>query len=408
MLIENRSKRIARLLVIDIFSMLIPMILVTSILDSSIYLAILYALGFFVQFVTVLWWISTEERRISYTKNNIILLSLYFIVLFLPIAYDIVKGISINYFDPINSIIKLVYFVLFYVIFQKVEVNRRVLTNFCKAIIVFSAFLCMFSFIFEFEEILSIPNTRNSNVLKISSIFSNRNQYASFLVIAFVANLYYYQIQKKPLCIIVFVMQSIGILTTFSRAAFFSIFIIIGLMFVQKANLKKKVFITFVLLIGIIIVGITTDIFSYIAKNYIRLDTSGDSGRFELWKYAWDIAKENFFLGIGFYTGADLAMERGMEIYQFHNMFFDLLVGGGILELAFVLVTLYSVYRMCVRKCPDKNLVYIYRASFASFIFHACFESLSIFALSYADVLYTVFYISIPILLSNMTENSRE
>lgn len=33
-----------------------------------------------------------------------------------------------------------------------------------------------------------------------------------------------------------------------------------------------------------------------------------DSGRVRIWGYAWDIAKDHFITGVGFYTGVDLAM----------------------------------------------------------------------------------------------------
>ena len=50
----------------------------------------------------------------------------------------------------------------------------------------------------------------------------------------------------------------------------------------------------------------------------------------------------------------------------------------------------------------------VYRASFFAFAVHACVESLSLFALSYSDTMYTIFYVSVPILLSNLQQNETQ
>lgn len=179
-------------------------------------------------------------------------------------------------------------------------------------------------------------------------------------------------------------------------------------MVLQMKNDKKKmtvIFATFIIGIGILF---TMGVFDYFIRNYIRWEQSGDSGRFNLWRYAWDIAKNNFFTGVGFYTGVDIAVSRGMKLTQFHNMFFDLLVDGGVFEVLFIIGLFYSIYKRCSRRCVNRQLLAVYRASFVAFVFYACFESISILALAYSDTMYSIFYVSLPLLISNIKQEDNK
>lgn len=397
---SRTENRILNALLISLLSMLIPMLLATRVFGTSSYLSLLYMIGYVVHIISVFYVFSGSPVWIS--KNAVVMLMLYLVIQFFPLINDIVKGIPINYYDPINSIVKVINFILFYVLMENIKIDKDTLLWFMRCIVFLSVVACVYSIIFEFDDILSIRTITNTNVLKIRSFFSNRNQYSAFLVIAFISNLYSYQLQKTKSSVFIFVLQVFCILTTFSRAALFSALIIICLMLLQMRNAKKKVITLSVIFIIGIGVLFTTGVFDYFVENYIRWGQSADSGRFVLWKHAWEIAKNNFFSGVGFYTGVDIAVSNGMGLTQFHNMFFDLLVGGGVLEVLFIIGLLLNIYVHCLKKCMNKQLLSVYRASFVAFIFYACFESLSILALSYSDNMYSIFYISLPLLLSNI------
>ena len=390
-------------LLFALFGMMAPMIIATKVLGSMSYLAVLYMAGFMLQFAAMFYYMRLHS--VWTMSNALIIFGIYAVILVLPIINDLIKGVPINIYDPLNAIIKLINFFLFYMAMQHVLLQEQTLYRFVRLVVLFSIFVCLYSLVFERREILSIPSTANTNILKISSIFSNRNQYAAFLVIAFIANLYCWQLHKSKLSIIAFALQVFGILTSFSRAALLSVVIIVALMFLQGKLTKRKVIFLMLAMVACVAVLMFTNVFAYISANYIRLENSADSGRFDLWHRAWDVAKDHVLTGVGFYTGVDIAIERGMELTQFHNMFFDLLVDGGLFEVAFVLILMLSLFRRCSKKCKNRGLLMVYRASFFAFVFHACVESLSLFALSYSDTMYTIFYVSLPILLSNLQEN---
>ena len=403
---SKKGNQVASALLVSLLSMLIPMILATRVLKSALHLSLLYMVGYTILIVSIL--VSCDRESIQIDRNSISALILYVIVLILPLVNDIVQGVTINFYDPINSLIKIVNFFIFYMLIENIEVNKEAVYRFVRAVVILSVIACLFSIFFEFDEILSIRYVSNTNTLRIRSFFSNRNQYAAFLVIGLIANLYSYQLKKQKRNILIFILQILCILSTFSRAALFSSIIIIALMVLQMRDTKKKI----ALLLLALIIGVgfvfTTGVFDYFIKNYIRWSQGVDSGRFILWKYAWDTAKINLFTGVGFYTGVDIAISNGMGLDQFHNMFFDLLVDGGIFEVFFIIGMFYSVYRRCSQKCVDMRLLAVYRASFAAFIFHACFESLSVFALSYSDTMYSIFFVSLPLLLSKVKGETPE
>lgn len=395
-MIENN--RIGKALIISLCSMLAPMIIATRILNTSSALVPLYALGYIITIFAIMY---ALNNKIIANKFGMHVVVLYFVILIIPIAVDLILNIKLNYFDLINVIIKTINLILFFVLMDHIKIDENSFIKLMNVVVIISVFACLYSFVFEFREILTIGNLVNSNTLKIRSFFANRNQYSAFLVVAFIANTYLCQLYKKKYRFIIYTIQVIGILTTFSRAAFFSIVIIVCMMLLQSKNTKKKfVIVSLIIFIGLAIL-LGTDVITYISKNYIRMDSSADSGRFTLWKYAWDIFKDSCFLGVGFYTGADIAMERGMGLTQFHSMYFDILVDGGFLEIIFLIFIFSYTYKKC-EKCKNHKLTHVYRASLIAFIFHATVESLSIFALSYSDILYTVFYISVPLLISNM------
>lgn len=395
-----RNMKIENALIISICSMLIPMVVATRILNSSSALIPLYALGYIISFISIIRAVSIDGKiKMKYSSLNLVIF--YFIILLIPILYDLFIGIKFNYFDLINIFIKGSNMFLFITVMESIKFDEESFLKVMKAIIILSLIACLFSFITEYKDILSIKGISNSNSIKIRSFFSNRNQYSAFLIVSFVANLYVSQIKKSRYCYFVYIVQIIGILTTFSRAAFFSILIIAFCMLIQSKNKSLKLLLLILIFIILIAALLGSELIQYISQNYIRMDSSADSGRFDLWNYAWNISKENLFLGVGFYTGVDIAISRGMELTQFHSMFFDTLVDGGILEVIFILYIFIFVYRKC-RRCKNYKLVKVYRAALIAFIFHSTVESLSVFALSYSDMLYTIFYISIPIIISNI------
>lgn len=389
-------------LIFSLLAMLIPMVLATRLLNNVTYLAPLYAVCYIVQFGVLL--ITYIRIRVVASNSSLVTALIYGFLLAFPLINDLVSGYPSNYFDGFNAMVKIVNFLMLYAFMKNVSICKKSLIKFMRFIVILSVVACLFTLLFEWSTILSIRGASNTNAIDIISLFSNRNQFSAFLVVAVVANIYLCVGEKKRKGnYIVFALQLFCVLVTFSRSALFAIIALFVILLLQSRDKRKKI-VTFIACVFLILaIFMNTGLIDYISRNYVRL-ANFDTGRIEIWKYGWDIIKNNIFTGVGFYTGVDMARSSGMDHSQFHSIYVDLLVDGGIFELVFILCIIYSVYNRCVKNCKERKYVQIYRASLFAFLLQACVESFSIFALSYSDTLYTLFYISVPLLLANMRD----
>lgn len=402
--IKNDSDKLIKAFIFSLLIMLAPMVIATRILNNVTDLVPLYAFSYILQ--SGVLFIILIRMRVMVSKNSLIVTLIYSFILILPFINNLISGNAFNYFDGFNAVIKVVNFFMLYALIKNVHLNEESLMKFMRFLVGLSVVACIFTLIFEWNTILSIKTISNTNAIVVRSFFSNRNQFSAFLVVAIVANFYLSVREKKRTKnYFIFILQIACMLVTFSRSALFSIIMVIAMLLIQSRDRRKKSGVILACLFLALSIFVNTGLVDYISNNYIRL-SNFDSGRFELWRYAGDIIKANFLTGVGFYTGVDMAMNSGMGLSQFHNMYADILVDGGIFELGFILCLVYSIHKQCAEKCKEKKYIYIYRASLLAFLIQACTESLSIFALSYSDTLYTLFYISIPLLLTNMNVES--
>lgn len=396
---QKINSRIHRALYISVISMLSAVVISIQGFDSMGMLMVLYAIAYVIQLIFMIYALMEEPLVIS--KTSIILLVAYTISLMIPFVRNSIVGITTDIYDYFNFIIKGVNFFVFYILIENIIVSEKQIEKFMKVIVYISIISVIYSIIFDWNDILAIRTTSNVNALNIHSFFANRNQYSGFLVCAIIANVYLMRKGYTKRNIIVVFFQIFGVLATYSRGALLSVVIFFIVIYLSSTKKKRKIITFMCILILCISIMLSTGVASYFLGNYVRIDDL-DSGRFDLWEIAFSISKENDFLGIGFYTGANIAMERGMTLTQFHSMYMDTLVDGGILGVVLLMMIIISVYFKCRKGSRDKKYFNIYRASLISFLIYAATESMSLFALSYGDTLYTILYISIPLLIKNM------
>lgn len=395
-----REKRVSDTIIGSIIAMLFAMILAGNILNNISLLKYFYALAFSIQAILLLLYFAKQKIQVS--KRKMELLFLYLLILLIPLMIDLIKGINIDYFDIINVVFKLFYFFFFFICFVNICIDKSDYNRIIKFIIGLGLFACIYSFIFEFNSIMSAFSVSNTNLLNIRSFMSSRNQYSALLVCSFIAVTYSeYRAKSK---IFVSIVLIIGVLTTFSRGSLYSILIILLLSFTFNRFSEKKLIFVTTLGLAILLFLLFAPMFNIdiiLSSDYIRAD-SFDSGRFDLWSQAIQIAKEHYFLGEGYYTAVNEAQLQGMSLSQFHNMYLDLIVGGGIPELLFLLYVIYSVWKI-VKLNSEKQFFKSYSAALLSFLVYASVESLSLFSLSYGDTLYTTMFITLPLLACNQT-----
>jgi len=226
---------------------------------------------------------------ISYLIIQIIPLPLGLIEIIAPNNYNLYTSIKIDKefwslsIDPSNSYFGILNCINFFIIF----LTFPVLFNRSKYLMKFLFFLCVLGFchaIFATYWML-IGNPSNFLIQKIyylnasTGLFVNRSVFGTFLFLCAFSSLYYIviffqknqivnfnfteQIKSKIFFIRIFVIFiSIGILTTWSRAANFSyILILLSFLFYSKISFKKYInplstVIIFILIFDVLIMGI--------------------------------------------------------------------------------------------------------------------------------------------------------
>jgi len=320
---------------------------------------------------------------LSYLIFQIIPLPLDWIEVMAPNNYDLYSSIKIDkelwslsidpsssYFSILNCISYLIIFLTFPILF-----NRS------KYLMKFTFFLCMLGFfhaIFATYWML-IGNPSNFLIEKIyylnssTGLFINRSVFGTFLYLCAFSGLYYIviffqknkilsfnfieQINSKIFIIRIFIIfLSIGILTTFSRAANFSyVLMLFSFLFYSKINFKKYInplstVVIFILIFDVLILGIFFGSIKLIAR-YLETSIINESLRLDLQSFALHQFKDFWLFGYG--SGA---FEQLFKIFYIlpqgsvntlaqhaHNDGLELLGEIGILGIS-ILTLLFIVY----------------------------------------------------------------
>ena len=268
---------------------------------------------------------------LSYLIFKIIPLPLNWIEVIAPNNYDLYSSVKIDkefwslsidpsssYFSILNCINYLIIFLTFPSLF-----NRS------KYLMKFLFFLCVLGFfhaIFATYWML-IGNPSNFLIEKIyylnasTGLFVNRSVFGTFLFLCSFSGLYYIVIyfQKNKIVTFNFIEQlsskiffirifilflSIGILTTWSRAANFSyVLILFSFLFYSKINFKKYInplssIVIFILLFDVLVLGIFFGN-AKLAERLAETSIISEGARFDFHAFALDQFKNFWLFGYG-------------------------------------------------------------------------------------------------------------
>lgn len=136
---------------------------------------------------------------------------------------------------------------MLYGFMKSVLLHKDHIQAFMRFLVMFSIIACIYGLIFDRNEVLSIRYVSNTNLVNVRSFFANRNQFASFLLLAVIANLYLcMDKQDKRVNCLALALQVGCIMLTFSRGALFSVVIVFGLMIIQSKGYTNKIFVLFI------------------------------------------------------------------------------------------------------------------------------------------------------------------
>jgi len=319
---------------------------------------------------------------LSYLIVQIIPLPLNWIEIMAPNNYLLYSSIKINKelwplsVDPSNSyfcILNCINFLIIFLIFPA-------LFNRSKYLMKFLFFLCFLGFVHAIFATywMLIGNPSNFLIEKIhyinssTGLFVNRSIFGTFLFLCAFSGLYFMvvffeknkitnlsfteQINSKIIYIRIFIIfLSIGILTTWSRAANFSyILMLFSFLFYSKINFKKYInplstIIIFILVFDVLILGILFGNDKLIAR-YAETSLVHETVRLDLHKFGIEQFKKFWLFGYGsggfeqIFKIFFITAENSKYVTSYvHNDIIELFGEIGILGI-FILLLLSIVY----------------------------------------------------------------
>lgn len=347
-------------------------------------------------------------KKIEITKEmkyNIIILSVVSLILFtIQIKNFILKEYQIM--DFANIACQFINILLLFIVIMNIKSEEKEISYFMNAMVIFGVLACVNSMILYFDEILqTLGLQKGAFMVNIKSFFANRNQFAFFMYVAIIADLFMILRENKLIHKLLLLLFLVNLFFTMSRTGILvvAIFAFIYFLTIDKINKKTKIIL---LVLGTIllvaVVFIINEINPTLIKKFARFERIKDlSGRTDIWARGINLLKENpinLLFGVGRFQGVELLKFETKSFSQFHNIYIDSLVTGGLMELLFVLYIYGVVIRKVFKSNMDKKYKGLYLSAFITFAIYICFESFGRFSIGCSDTLCLIFFVTIPML----------
>lgn len=348
-------------------------------------------------------------KNIEFTEEKIKNLKILSLISLISIIVQIINLImgDCKILDFANIICQFLNILLLFICLINIEIEEKYIYKFMKAIVIMGVIACTINMILYFEEIVQMifGNTKYSS---IKSFFANRNQFAFFLYVSIIANSFLIVKENKLLYKILLGIFCLNLFFTMSRTGILvtAIFLVGVILRLNKLSRKTKInYLTLLLVFGIIVMLVFSFLKPEIISQLFRLESIKNlSGRTKIWENGISLWLENpmnILFGVGRFKGNEVLQIKDKVFTQFHNIYLDFLITGGVLELSFAIY----IYAYIINKIKNSNIDVkykkIYNVLFITYFIYAFFESVGRFSIGATDTLCFIFFISIPLLHSN-------
>lgn len=410
--LENVKNKILNFPVVLFFIILInyiPLIIPNMVSKESHGVDAIYIVTCFgIQCILLCIYLFKKVEITKETKKNIILLSIVSLILFVIQIKNFIIG-EYRLMDFANVICQFVNVLLLFIAILNMKSEEKYISYFMKAMAIFGVLSCINNMILYFNEILqTLGLQKGAFMVNIKSFFANRNQFAFFMYVVIIADMFIILKENKIIYKLLLALFFVNLFFTMSRTGILvvGIFVFIYFLLTDKLNKKSKLILLvlgMICLIGIICVinEVNPDLIQKIARFERIKDLSG---RTDIWARGINLIKENpinILFGVGRFQGVQILKFETKSFTQFHNIYIDSLVTGGIMELVFVLYIYWCVIRKVFKSDMDKKYKKLYLTMFITFAIYICFESFGRFSMGCSDTLCLIFFVTIPLLHAN-------
>ena len=324
-----------------------------------------------------------------------------------------------NYYllDILNIPCKFVNVLFLFIFLINMELDEKYIFNFMRLLILMGIVACIFNFIIFYKDILATLKiiSIDGKIISAKSFFAQKNQFAYFLftciVSCFIMIVRSDKMKNKILYAVLVFLFLFNMVFTTSRTGLVITIAFMGLflLFNNKMKINTKIITVLLILIfsGVGIYLLYQHNPELIEDRLLRRKSiSTLTGRTKIWDVALGIAKENnltIFFGAGRFKGVEAINNEKLPFTQFHNTYIEFLVSGGILELLYFLsIYVFVIINVLKSKTLDKKYKILYLCMFAVYFVYMFSESLGRFSIGGSDVLGLIFFVTIPLLHSNI------
>ncbi len=361
------------------------------------------ALGYVVQLVVV---VAVSLRLRAKPRDPWVWIALlYGISQLVTLAVSNLRFGALEYMDLINAVSKSVGVLMFAGLAQAVATTNRGIEVLLRGIVGLALVSVVVNLVLNIGELGSLSAEQSSYTVSFSSFFGNRNQYGSFLFLSIVAHALLLTLRgARWVTPLVFAAQIASLILTMSRGALAAT-VVFFLAFTIFRFVKRPGHLVRLALLGLLAAGVIYYSGAVKAVNdlFVRED-SGLSGRDELWSTGLHIWSTNDVLfGVGTFRGQQIAESLGMEFSEFHSFYVETLVSGGVVEFGLLMAIFAFVAFGIVPRTPESAVRHGLYAGGLAISALSMFESISFFTIGFVGTIFTVFVVTLPIMLANRT-----
>lgn len=324
----------------------------------------------------------------------------------LSLIWGAAQGNPTEIWDVANILVRLASQIVMFGMFYYVVITERMFLLFMKSFVAVAIIACLYNLGVNYDSLHLFGTVAASHGVSFSSFFANRNQFGSFLFLAIVALAYYTAKRRfSILQFLVYALLFVNVVLSLSRAAIGGA--VIFLLIILLVNAFRSPLRVAALILGAIagaVVVVMSSGWLSGMTSYVFRPEAGASGRDIIWEHGLQLWLENPLTGVGMFTGVSMiGPDFGFD--QFHSLYVDLLVDTGILGLIFVLALVAVAHGRMFSNRSANRYRSVGFAALVGLVVLTLFESVGFFTASYAATVFTIFFISIPLLLGNMRPN---
>ena len=320
----------------------------------------------------------------------------------------ITLGIADLLIGEIGTFVDLGMMFAFLYVFPKVFV-RDSITPFLKFIVCFTLVECLYSAIFQYEDILYFFRSAlgeqgfNGYSTNLSGTFSSKNGFGFLLFQGTVAALYLAFFEKKRRALYLLALLVITCINFFSLCktslvAALVIFVVLAVYaMIRQRKTRKRLFAVLVILCFLSIVAfvmmfvpplrnvpLINKVVSKIEELFLTSGSATTSARFWIWEKACSLLHGPYFL-IGYGSGSSpylLRAATNLSSQTFHNAVLETLCSYGVIGLALYVFGLCKGLKNCLAREHNRYLFVILVLTFVSTLLYGMMENVYVFMTS--------------------------